>query len=55
MKIKFLAGMFALAGFGMTVYADNPVANRGAVVEAGNARFTMLTPRMVRIDRKSVV
>ncbi len=50
MKIKFLAGMFALAGFGMTVYADNPVANRGAVVEAGNARFTMLTPRMVRIE-----
>lgn len=30
--------------------SENPVANRDAVVEAGNARFTVLTPEMVRIE-----
>ena len=29
---------------------DNPVADSKAVVVSGNARFTMLTPRMIRIE-----
>ena len=32
------------------VPAENPVADNGAVVECGNARFTVLTPRMVRME-----
>ncbi len=30
--------------------ADNPVASKQATVTAGNARFTVLTPRMVRVE-----
>ena len=30
--------------------ADNPAANPGAIVEDGNARFTVLTPEMIRIE-----
>lgn len=30
--------------------ANNPVANPKAVVQAGNARFTVLTPEMIRIQ-----
>ena len=29
---------------------DNPVANPKAIVESGNARFTVLTPEMIRIE-----
>lgn len=29
---------------------DNPVANRAAVVIAGNARFTVLTPELIRME-----
>ena len=37
--------MTCLAGF-----ANNPVAQKGAVVEAGKARFTVLTPEMIRVE-----
>lgn len=32
------------------VAVDNPVANPEAVIVAGNARFTVLTPEMIRIE-----
>lgn len=33
-----------------TTVADNPVANDKAMVTCGNARFTVLTPQMVRME-----
>ena len=31
--------------------AGNPKADPRAVVEAGNARFTVLTPQLIRVER----
>lgn len=41
-----IAGLMSLAA----VSAANPVANPEAVVVSGNARFTVLTPEMIRIE-----
>ena len=35
---------------GITAFADNPVARTKSTVVSGNARFTVLTPEMVRIE-----
>ncbi|HHY56646.1 MAG TPA: hypothetical protein GYA08_14565 [Chloroflexi bacterium] len=32
----------------------NPIANPAAVVTAGNARFTVLTARLLRLEYKSM-
>lgn len=54
MKIKYMkyfvaALSVAVAGFA-GVSAANPVANAAAMVVSGNARFTVLTPEMIRIE-----
>lgn len=50
-----LSGVMAILliflGFGSSVTAqNNPVANPDAIVVSGNARFTVLTPEMIRIE-----
>lgn len=46
-----VAALLLLFGFGMSAYAqNNPVATADAVVVSGNARFTVLTPEMIRIE-----
>ena len=54
-KVIFL--LFALtvisvsgAGAQTGVHDNDPVADQRAVVEAGNARFTVLTQRMIRME-----
>lgn len=49
MKKSLSTLLLALAA-GLCLSAANPVANPGAVVDAGNARFTVLTPEMIRIE-----
>ena len=55
MKINILSIITALSvalTFSLPSYAveNNPKASEGAVVTYGNARFTVLTPRMIRIE-----
>ena len=47
LSILALAVMLAMP---FTTLADNPKANEKAVVIAGNARFTVLTPQMIRME-----
>ena len=50
MKWIGLAVMLSMAPFvRATVDNNNPIANSKAVVICGNARFTVLTPEMIRI------
>lgn len=43
--------LLTFVGCGLRMFAqDNPVANPAAVVISGNARFTVLTPEMIRIE-----
>lgn len=44
-----LASSLTLLSFGLAS-AENPKANPGAVVTSGKARFTVLTPEMIRIE-----
>lgn len=51
MKIHSILTALCVGAAGMTgVQANNPAANAGAVVTSGNARFTVLTPEMIRIE-----
>ena len=51
MKWIGLAVMLSMAPFvRATVDNNNPIANSKAVVICGNARFTVLTPEMIRIE-----
>ena len=61
MNTKFIVGavcLIAMSAVGagcssassIETPADNPVASKQATVTAGNARFTVLTPRMVRVE-----
>lgn len=50
--VRGIAAMLCLAA-SLTAWADSPVANPEAVVTAGNARFTVLTPEMIRIEYSS--
>ena len=51
MKWIGLAVMLNMAPFvRATVDNNNPIANSKAVVICGNARFTVLTPEMIRIE-----
>lgn len=44
-------GLIAVAGTSRQAMAkDNPVANPDAVIVSGDARFTVLTPEMIRIE-----
>src|SRR5512146_3351406 len=46
---RWIALLFVI--FAVRVYAQNdPVADPAAVVRAGNARFTVLTPQMIRME-----
>jgi alpha-glucosidase len=36
--------------FSRVRFRGNPVANAQSIVESGNARFTMLTPRLIRLE-----
>ncbi len=47
--IMVLAGWVALSGV-LAFAEDNPVANPAAVVKAGQARFTVLTDRLIRME-----
>lgn len=48
---RVLALLLLAAVFGATAgNSADPVANPKAVIEAGNARFTVLTPEMIRIE-----
>ena len=49
----YMVGLFmmlALLSFSDLMADNNPVANLKAVVTCGNARFTVLTPEMIRIE-----
>lgn len=48
MQRKILTGL--LLALSLTLSAHNPAAPSEAVVESGNARFTVLTPEMIRIE-----
>ena len=48
-RLKALPAMLCLLA-SVNAAADSPVANSGAVVTSGNARFTVLTPQMIRIE-----
>lgn len=52
MNIRRFAGVLACgcASLLTLTYADNPVASPEATVTCGNARFTVLSPRMIRIE-----
>lgn len=47
--IKLPASLLCML-FTLCVAAGNPVARKKAVVNSGKARFTMLTPEMIRIE-----
>lgn len=50
-NLKWLLSLVCCMLFAAAVSAaDNPVANPAAVVTSGNARFTVLTPEMIRIE-----
>ena len=56
MKWIGLAVMLSMAPFvRATVDNNNPIANSKAVVICGNARFTVLTPEMIRIEYRGVL
>ena len=48
----FLLALFLLFGSDISAQ-DNPVADEAAVVQSGRVRFTVLTPRMIRIQYSS--
>lgn len=51
LKILFTAFFIGLLGFSSATYAENdPVANPKAQVVSGNARFTVLTDRLIRME-----
>lgn len=51
MKQFILSHLFLFLLFGLNISAqDNPVADEAAVVQSGNVRFTILTPRLIRIQ-----
>lgn len=46
-----IASLLFLFGIGISATAqNNPIANPDAVIVSGNARFTVLTPEMIRIE-----
>ena len=47
---RFLALLTALACTLSPAIADNPTADAKAVVTSGNARFTVLTPQLIRME-----
>ena len=47
---RFLALLTALACTLSPAIADNPKADAKAVVTSGNARFTVLTPQLIRME-----
>lgn len=47
----FIVSLLVFLSLSLGVYAqDNPMANPDAVIVSGNARFTVLTPEMIRIE-----
>ncbi len=48
--MKHLLLCLALLIGSVPTWADNPKANEKAVVTAGNARFTVLTPQLIRME-----
>ena len=48
--MKHLLRCIALLLVAAPVWADNPKADEKAVVTVGNARFTVLTPQLVRME-----
>ncbi|WP_185963897.1 TIM-barrel domain-containing protein [Flavobacterium restrictum] len=51
MKTKqFLIILFFLASATLFAQENNPVANPAAIVVSGNARFTVLSPRVIRME-----
>ncbi len=50
-KVSAFSALLALLSFGLSADAqNNPMANPDAIVVSGNARFTILTPEMIRIE-----
>ena len=47
---KLMTASILAAATVLTCTADNPKANDNATVTQGNARFTVLTPEMIRIE-----
>lgn len=46
-----ITSLLLLFGMGISATAqNNPIANPDAVIVSGNARFTVLTPEMIRIE-----
>lgn len=52
-NLLFLVLTLLTVTLGRAQIATNPAANPAAVVEVGNARFTVLTPEMIRIQYSS--
>ena len=49
--VKFVVAVVAIALLpSLAIAADNPKADENAVVVAGNARFTVLTPQLIRME-----
>lgn len=49
-KITLSGALIVLVGTSVLAIGQNPVADPASVVVAGNARFTVLTPRLIRIE-----
>lgn len=50
-NVRLTVALLVLSGIGLRTNAqNNPVANPDATVISGNARFTILTPEMIRIE-----
>lgn len=49
-KLRCLILIFQILFVTLTISSNNPKAPNQAVVKAGNARFTVLTPEMIRIE-----
>ena len=51
--VTTLLSVLSVFSAGAQSNADNPVAKSEAMVVSGNARFTVLTPEMIRIEYSS--
>ncbi|MFT3979472.1 MAG: glycoside hydrolase family 31 protein [Ferruginibacter sp.] len=48
--MKYLLALFLTISGTAVMAQNNPVASNAAIVEWGNARFTLLTPQMIRME-----
>ena len=49
-SFRLWTGLVLAAAVGAAAAGDDPVADPAAVVTSGNARFTVLTPQLIRLE-----